>query len=55
MTQTTLSGTELALCPEEELVPYDYWLSWLKNPALECIRKAYLGLKKGWNYDAVAC
>ncbi len=42
MTQVTLSGTELVLRPEEELVPCDHWLSWLKNLALECVRKAHL-------------
>jgi hypothetical protein len=55
MTQATLSGTELPLRPEEELVPYDHWLSWLKNLALECIRNAHLALKKGWKHDAIAC
>ncbi len=40
MNQVTLSGTELHLQPEEELIPYDYWLSWLKNLALECVCKA---------------
>jgi len=52
MTQVTTSGTELHLRPEEELVPYDHWLSWLKNLALECIRKAHLALHAGWKYSA---
>lgn len=52
MTQVTRSGTELALRPEEELVPCDHWLSWLKNLALESIRKAHLALRAGWKYGA---
>ena len=52
MTAITTSGLELALRPEEELVPYDHWLSWLKNLALDCVRKAHLALHVGWKYSA---
>jgi hypothetical protein len=52
MTQATQSGLELALRPEEELVPYDHWLSLLKNLAMECVRRAHLALHKGWKYSA---
>ncbi len=52
MTEVTQSGTELTLRPEEELVPYDHWLSWLKNLALDCIRKAHLPLRAWWKYTA---
>ena len=52
MTVITQSGTELALRPEEELVPCNHWLSWLKNLALECVRTAHLALKSGWKYNA---
>src|SRR5271157_1391253 len=54
MTQITTSGTELHLRPEEESVPYDNWLTQLKNLALECVRAAHLPLKKGKKHDAGA-
>jgi hypothetical protein len=52
MTVVTQSGFELQLSPEEELVPYEHWLSWLKNLALVCIRKAHLAREIGWKYSA---
>ncbi len=47
ITQVTQSGTEMALQPEEELVLCDHWLSWLKNLAIECVRKAHLAFRAG--------
>lgn len=46
------SGTDLLLLAAEELVPYEHWLSWLKNVALECVTQAHLPVKVGRNYEA---
>ena len=52
MMLNTTSGTDLALPPVEESCPYDYWLPWLKNLALEIINRTHLTHKFGKKYSA---
>ncbi|MHA1340234.1 MAG: hypothetical protein ACTSRZ_09240 [Promethearchaeota archaeon] len=41
------SGTKILLKPMEESVPYNDWLSWLKNFAISCVKKIHLPIKVG--------
>jgi hypothetical protein len=34
------------------LILYDHWLSWIKNLALDYVRKAHLEPRLGWKYSA---
>jgi hypothetical protein len=52
MTSNTKSGNEFLLKPAEESAPYDYCLSWLKNLAVECVKKGHLPIKVGKIYGA---
>ncbi|WP_371804785.1 transposase [Candidatus Lokiarchaeum ossiferum] len=52
MKPNTTSGLEFPLHPAEESCPYDYWLPWLKNLALEIIKQTHLSLRKGYKYSA---
>ena len=52
MSKLTTSGTELALIPAEESCPYEYWVPWLKNLALEIINKTHISRKIGYKYSA---
>jgi hypothetical protein len=47
------SGMGLIPQNAEKSVPYENWLSFLKNLALFCLRKAHLSQKKGSKYSAV--
>ena len=53
MTITATTGKELALESVEESIPYDTWLSWLKNLAIECIQNLHLSQFEGDKYSAV--
>jgi len=53
MTLNTRSGNELLLKPAEESVPYDNWLLWLKNFAVDCVKKNHLPINVGNSYTAV--
>lgn len=53
MSTTTITGNELQLETVEESVPYDFWLSWLKNLALECIHTLHLPKCEGDKHSAV--
>ncbi|QEE16161.1 transposase [Promethearchaeum syntrophicum] len=52
MQSVTTSGLEFPLHPAEESCPYDYWLPWLKNLALEIINQTHLSKRKGYKYSA---
>ncbi|WP_371803577.1 hypothetical protein [Candidatus Lokiarchaeum ossiferum] len=52
MQTSTASGLEFPLHPADESCPYDYWLPWLKNLALEIIKQTHLSHRKGCNYSA---
>lgn len=53
MSQISISGTEIRARSAEESVLYDNWITWLKNLAIACIRKAHLPIEIGWKYNAV--
>lgn len=53
MTQNTKSGNELLLKSAEESVPYEYWLSWLKNLAITCVKKNHFKFYVGKTYAAI--
>jgi Transposase DDE domain len=53
MQQNQLSGMKVALQPAEESVPYEYWLSYVKNLALECVHRAHLSIHTGYKYTSV--
>ena len=36
----------------EETVPYDLWLSWLKNLAIDCIHHFHLANRDGYKHTA---
>ena len=46
------SGSKLILKPAEEIVPYEYWLSYLKNLAVECVLQFHLPVNVGKKYNA---
>ena len=46
------SGLEFPLHPAEESSPYNYWLPWLKNLALEIINRTHLPREIGYKYSA---
>ena len=52
MQHHTTSGLKFPLHPAEESCPYDYWLPWLKNLALEIINQTHLSHQKGYKYAA---
>ena len=52
MQLNTKSGMEVLFRPAEELVPYEYWLTWLKNLAIQCINEAHLPKRIGNKYAA---
>jgi hypothetical protein len=53
MSRKAKTGNELALESVEKTVPYESWLIWLKNLALECITHLHLAKKTGYKHDAV--
>jgi len=53
MTITATTGNEYQLETVEESVPYDTWLSWLKNLAIVCIQTLHLSKCEGNRHSAV--
>jgi len=47
------TGTSLQLVSVEESAPYELWLSWLKNVAINCITHLHLPQKTGYKHSAV--
>jgi hypothetical protein len=54
MSINTNTGSKVPPLSVEETVPYDHWLSWLKNLAIDCINNFHLSKKSGYKHDAVA-
>jgi hypothetical protein len=48
------TGSKVPPLSVEETVPYDHWLSWLKNLAFDCIHQFHLSKKSGYKHDALA-
>jgi hypothetical protein len=53
MSTIAKTGNELQLESVEESVPYDTWLSWLKNLAIMCIESLHISKCEGNSYSAV--
>jgi hypothetical protein len=53
MQTTAQTGNELPLVSSEDSVPYDTWLSWLKNLSIDCINNLHLSKCQGDRHSAV--
>jgi hypothetical protein len=52
MSVITNTGSKVPPLSVEETVPYDLWLSWLKNLAIDCIHHFHLAKREGYKHTA---
>jgi len=52
MSSSATSGSEIPLVPAEESIPYEYWITWLKNLALNCIKNNHLSNSQGYSHNS---